>query len=86
MRGCFAIQQQACIALFSSVSFETKVVAALPSPPHAVPDALALPGHDSEFGDRGMMPVFALAQNRVEIFADRQSAFAYNRDRRRRGG
>jgi hypothetical protein len=27
-------------------------------PPHAVPGALALPGYDPEFGDRGLMPVF----------------------------
>jgi hypothetical protein len=31
----------------------------------------------------GLMPVFDFAQNRFEIFADRQLAFACNRDRRR---
>jgi hypothetical protein len=30
------------------------------------------------------MPVFDFTQNRFEIFADRQPAFACNRDRRRR--
>jgi hypothetical protein len=39
-------------------------------PPHAVPGALALPGHDPEFGDGGLMPVFDLAQDRFEILAD----------------
>jgi hypothetical protein len=42
-------------------------------PPNAVPGALALSGHDPEFGDGGFMPVFDLAQ-----------PFARNRDRRRR--
>ena len=46
--------------------------------------APAMPSHDVEFGDRGLMPVFDFAQNRFEIFADRQPAFACNRDRRRR--
>jgi hypothetical protein len=41
-------------------------------------------GHDAECDDRGLMPVFDFAQNRFEIFADRQPAFACNRDRRRR--
>jgi hypothetical protein len=39
-------------------------------PPHAVPSALALSGHDPEFGDRRLMPVFDLAQDRYEILAD----------------
>jgi hypothetical protein len=34
--------------------------------------------------DRGLMPVFDLAQDRFEILANRQLAFACNRDRRRR--
>jgi hypothetical protein len=46
--------------------------------------APAMPGHDAECDDRGLMPVFDFAQNRFEIFADRQPAFACNRDRRRR--
>jgi hypothetical protein len=41
-----------------------------------VPGALALPGHDPKFGDRGLMPVFDLAQDRFEIFAGRQPAFS----------
>jgi hypothetical protein len=43
-------------------------------PAHAVPDALALSGFDPEFGDRGLMPVFELAQDRLEILTDRQPA------------
>ena len=41
-------------------------------PPNAVTGALALSGHDPEFGDGGLMRVFDLAQDRFEIFADRQ--------------
>ena len=37
---------------------------------HAVPSSLALAGHDPEFGDGGLMPVFDFAQNRPEILAD----------------
>jgi hypothetical protein len=43
-----------------------------------------MPGHDAECDDRGLMPVFDLAQNHFDIFADRQPDFACNRDRRRR--
>jgi hypothetical protein len=50
-------------------------------PSHAVPDALAMSSNDPEFGDRGLMPVFDLAQDRFEILANRQLAFACNRDR-----
>jgi hypothetical protein len=35
-----------------------------------VPSSLALSGHDSEFDDRRLMPVFDLAQDRFEILAD----------------
>ena len=43
-----------------------------------------MPGHDAERDDRSLMPLLDFAQNRFEIFADRQPAFACNRDRRRR--
>jgi hypothetical protein len=39
-------------------------------PSHAMPVALALSGHNPEFGDSGLMPVFDLAQDRFEILAD----------------
>jgi len=35
-----------------------------------VPRTLALSGHDPEFGDGALMPVFDLAQDRFEILAD----------------
>jgi hypothetical protein len=52
-------------------------------PPNAVPGALALSGHDPEFGDRSLMPVFDFAQDRLEIHRT-TAAIACNRDRRRR--
>ena len=39
-------------------------------PPNAVPGALALSGHNPEFGDPRLMPVFDLAQDRFKILAD----------------
>ena len=39
-------------------------------PQRAVPSSLALSGHDPEFGERRLMPVFDFAQNRLEIRAD----------------
>ena len=39
-------------------------------PSHGVPGTLVLSGHDPEFGDGGLMPVFDLAQDRFEILAD----------------